>query len=266
MRKQFAYGASIGFSLIAITLGACSSSSGDDSSVATDSGSDVKVVADTGAGNQDSGGGDPACFDASTVLSFTTAPLPPAANQGKCASDDLVNQFLAACVNSTDAGAGAADAADAADPCDAFIAANSDCALCLGGYTAPDASAPANTPWPALLQIDENGDVVPAVSACIAAISTGTDTCKSNYADDDLCIQSGCGACSASDYSTCATDESTDPSTTCLTANPLDAACQAAINGVSQTDADTKCAASTTINTDADFDAVFLAVGRTLCE
>jgi hypothetical protein len=173
---------------------------------------------------------------------------------------------LAACISSaTDGGADAA--ADAGDACDAYIAANSDCALCLGGYSAPDAGTPPNSPWPALLQIDENGDVVPAVTACLAAISTGTDTCKSNYADDDLCIQSGCAACTSdADYSTCATDESTDPTTTCLTTNPLDAACQAAINAVSQTDADTKCAASTTISTNADFQAVFLAVGRTLCE
>lgn len=265
MRKQIAYGASIAFSLVAITLGACSSSSSPGATGGDASTSDVKAPSDTGV-TESPDGGDPACFDPSTVLSFSTAPLPPAANQGKCASDDLVNQFLAACISSAGSDGGTDAAADAGDACDAYIAANADCALCLGGYSAPDAAAPPNTPWPALLQVDEAGDVIPAVQACLAAISTGTDTCKSNYADDDLCIESGCAACSSTDFSTCATDESSDPTTTCLTTDPLDAACQAAINAISQTDADTKCAASTTINSDADFQAVFLAVGRTMCE
>ncbi len=265
MRKQIALGASILFGVFAISAGACSSTNSDDSSTGPDGSAPDRVLPDTGPAPD--AGGDPACFDPTQVLSFSTTPLAPKANQGACASDDLINQFLAACITTGDAGT-PDDAGDAAtvDPCEAYIDANASCALCLGGYSPADAGTPPNSPWPALLQVDANGDVLPAVAACIAAISTGTDTCKLNYASDDLCVQTGCGACSDTDYSGCATAETTDPTTTCLTSNPLDAACQAAINGVAQTDADSKCGASTQIQTQTDFSNVFLLVGKTLCE
>jgi hypothetical protein len=265
MRKQIALGASILFGVFAISAGACSSTTSSGSGPA-DSSTIDHVVPDSGPVAD--AGGDPACFDPSSVLSFTTTPLAPKANQGACASDDLINQFLAACISTADAGTTAADSGDAAavDPCEAYIDANASCALCLGGYSPADAGTPPNSPWPALLQVDSNGDVLPAVAACIAAISTGTDTCKLNYATDDLCTQTGCGACSDTDYSGCATAESTDPTTTCLTSSPLDSACQAAINGVSSSDADSKCGASTQIQSQTDFANVFLLVGKTLCE
>jgi hypothetical protein len=266
MRKPIGLAAAIFFGLAATGAGSCSSSA--DLPIADAGGTHCcdtcKCPFYGPYPDADADEGDVACFDPSTVLSFTTAPLPPAANQGKCASDDLVSQFLAACIQV--AADGGADAGDGGDACDVYLQTNPDCATCLGDFSAADAGAAPASPWPALLQIDQAGHTIPNVAACLAAISTGTDTCKSNYANDDLCLESGCGACAASDFSACAAAETTGQTSTCVTTNPLDSACQAALNAVSQTDADTKCAASTTINTDADFAAVFMTVGRTLCE
>lgn len=268
MRTQIALGAAVGFGILVTAASGCGKV---DDAASVDAGVDAASLRD-GEGPIPYDGNccgpplwDVACFDPSTVLSFTTPPLPPVANQGKCASDDVVTQFYEACV-ATAADAGPDASVDAGETCDAFIAANSACALCLGGYPNPDAAAPPPAPWPALLQIDQAGHTIPSVAACLAAISTGTDTCKSNYANDDLCLESGCGACSATDFSSCVAAQSTDPTSTCLTSNPLDSECQAALNAVSQTDADTKCAASTTINSEADFQAVFTTVAKTLCE
>ncbi|MEO7109053.1 MAG: hypothetical protein ABI183_01335, partial [Polyangiaceae bacterium] len=253
LRKRIVLGLAFGLTTIALTTDGCG---GD---VATspppDAGADVRepirdaqgplVDADCCGPNH----WEETCFDPSTILTFTTAPLPPTANQGKCASDALLTQFFDACVaNAGDAGVG-----DGGEMCADYIQTNPDCALCLGGDSAPDAGTPRPSSWPAILQIDSAGHVVPNVAACLAAISNGTDTCKSNYANDDLCLESGCEACAATDFSTCATTQTTDPTSSCLTANPLDSACQAALNAVPQTDADSKCAASTTINTQADF-------------
>ncbi len=254
--------AALAFGVIGVLGNGCSSSSttvtsGD--AAATDG---AKKDTGTIGGGDATTGGDTACFDASSVLSFTTAPLAPAANQGKCTNAQQITDFFTACITQGDAG-GDPDAAGAA--CDNFIAANAACSLCVAGFSAPDAGTPPASPWPALLEINQTGNVVPNVAACLAAISTGTDTCKSNYANDDLCLESGCGACSATDYSACATAESTDPTSTCLTNNPLDSACQAALNGVSQTDADSKCAASTQIQSETDFQNVYSIVAGTLC-
>ncbi len=262
MRKRIVAGVAFCFGIFSIGGAACSSSSNGAAPI--DASSDARIYPPPGDAAVPCGGGD--IFDRSSVLTFTTPPLPPVANQEKCASDDLVSQFLAACNPFRDV-----DAADAGDICDAFISANADCARCLGGYSAPDASAPPNSPWPALLQIDQQGHTIPNVAACVAAISTGADTCKSNYANDDLCAESGCGPWfGAPEYAECYYAETSDyacpQSTTCLYDNPIDAACQAAIAAVSPTDADAKCGASTQIQSDADFELVFLKVGRTLCE
>lgn len=255
--------AALAFGTIGVLANGCSSSSTSSNPGDAAAASDAKHDTGTGTGGDGStgGGGDTACFDPSTVLSFTTAPLAPAANQGKCANAGLITSFFTACITQGDAGT--PDAADTT--CDDFIAANQACSLCVAGFSPPDAGAPPASPWPALLEIDQAGHVIPNVAACLAAISTGTDTCKSNYANDDLCLESGCGACSSTDFSACATAETTDPTSTCLTSNPLDAACQAALNGVSQTDADSKCAASTTINSQTDFQNVYTTIASTLC-
>jgi hypothetical protein len=255
--------AALAFGVIGVVANGCSSTSTSaNPSDAAGGGSDgAKKDGGTTPTDGSTGTGDTACFDPSTVLSFTTAPLAPAANQGKCASAALITQFFTSCITQGDAGT--ADAADTT--CDDFIAANQACSLCVAGFSPPDAGAPPASPWPALLEIDQAGHVIPNVAACLAAISTGTDTCKSNYANDDLCLESGCGACASTDFAACATAETTDPTSTCLTTNPLDAACQAALNGVAQTDADTKCAASTTINTQTDFQNVYTTIASTLC-
>jgi hypothetical protein len=258
MRKQMVAGIAFYFGIFSIGGSACSSSSSGVAPIDAGKDSSLSIQPDAGSciGNGD-------IFDPSSVLSFTTAPLASKANQGKCASDDLVSQFLAACNPFPDVDAGP----DAGNGCDAFISANADCARCLGGYSAPDASAPLNSPWPALLQIDEQGHAIPSVAACAAAISTGDDTCKSNYANDDLCAESGCGPWFGTpDYAACYQEQTTSPCSTCLYDNPIDAACQAAIAAVSPADADAKCGASTQIQSDADFELVFLKVGRTLCE
>jgi hypothetical protein len=254
--------AALAFGVIGVLGNGCSSSSTQ--VVAGDAGGGDAKKPDAGGtpGDGSTGGGDTACFDASSVLSFTTAPLAPKANQGACTTAQQITDFFTACITQGDAG-GDPDAEGS--QCDAFIAANQACSLCVAGFSPPDAGTPPASPWPALLEIDQAGHVVPNVAACLAAISTGTDTCKSNYANDDLCLESGCGACSATDYTACATAESTDPTSTCLTNNPLDSACQAALNGVSQTDADSKCAASTQIQSQTDFQNVYSIVAGTLC-
>jgi hypothetical protein len=249
-----------------MTAPACSSSS-NPAVPAADAAPDVgvdahlPVVADTGPC---AGGDDPACFDPSSVVSFTVPPLPPAANQGLCASDDLLQQFLNACVY--DFGADAAS-----DPCVAYTQANPECARCLGGFSAPDAGSAAPSPWPALLQIDTAGDALPNVAACVAAISTGTETCKSNYTNNALCGLSGCATCSSTDEDACMNEQTTDylcANSTCLEANPLDNACIAAILTVkvSEDQGELKCGWGDSIIAVKDFNAVFLKVGRTLCE
>jgi hypothetical protein len=266
MRKQIALGAALGFGFLLTAAGGCGKVTDDGAldagAVATADGQ-VWPVFDGNCCPPPRW--DVACFDPTSVLTYTTPPLAPAANQGKCASDDVIAQFYAACV-AVAADAGPDASGDAGETCDAFIAANAACALCLGGYSDPEAGPPPSSPWPALLQIDQAGHTIPNVAACLAAISTGTDMCKSNYANDDLCLESGCDACSATDFSACATTQSTDPTSTCLTNNPLDHDCQAALNAISQSDADSKCGASTQIQSQADFETVFTLVAKTMCE
>jgi hypothetical protein len=274
MRKRIVVGLAVGFGFFSIVVGACSSDPGVNQGPFD--GSVEASLSDRRGTVGDPDGlpgpcGDCACFDPAGVISPASTLLPPTANQGKCASDDLITQFLAACapehVGAIDAGLDASVGVDAGETCSDFVQTNPDCALCLGGKSPADAGAVAPFPWPALLTTDTKGDVIPNVAACLAAISTGTDTCKSNYAGDDLCLESGCGAgCVSADFSACATAETTDPTSTCLTGYPVDAACVTALNAITEADAVSKCAASTTINTNADFDAVFLTVGRTLCE
>lgn len=277
MRASFVVAVAVGFGSMLALAQACSSN--DNAPAAVDAGSDAlgdaPIVGDETPVQCTGGSGDVACFSPSSVVTFLTTAGVPTANQGACASDDLVAQFFAACVTSADAGTPIADAGDDGaaddgatpiDPCDAFIAANSDCAQCLGGSGAPDAGVVPTAPFPALVQIDPAGDLAPAVAVCLAAISSGTDTCKQNYASDDLCARSGCSACDSTDNAACLTAEMTNPLSTCACTSPVDSTCSAAIAAVPQATADDACGASTTITSSADEQAVFMKVGRTLCE
>ncbi len=269
MRKQIALGVALAFGFLVTAAGGCGKVTDD--GAADDAGSDAENsdahLEPFGDATCCSGPlWQPTCFDPSGILVFELTPLPPIANQGKCASDDLIAQFLASCVSrAVDAGADVDGSVDAGQACDAFVAANYDCALCLGAGSLVDAGTTA-TPWPALIPIDTKGDWVPAVAACVAAISPATDTCRYEYVDNDLCLQTGCSACTVIDFSACATAESTDPASTCLIAYPLDHDCEAALNTVSQGDADSKCGASTQILNDSDFNNVFTLVAKTMCE
>lgn len=222
---------------------------GDDTVVvAADASTDVRVIRDVTTDDGpvrapfDSGPcGNPPCFDPSSTLSFTTPPPAPTANQGKCADDDLISQFLSVCIEQD--GERFLDAGNAA--CNAFVVANQECSTCLAGIAAPDAGATPLAAWPAVVSYTAGGgELAPDVAACVAAISSASDDCKKGYAS----------------ISTCA-------ATICLNNNPsVDDACIAAIAAVPKADADSKCAASTPITTNADFANVFLTVGRTLCE
>ncbi len=275
MRTQIAFLAAVGFGCFGLVAPACSSN--DAAAPAVDAAADVAYVPplDGGAIDADtcgSGLDDAVCFNASATLTPDPTTLAPVAHQNKCASDDLVAQFLAACLpvpsaGLFDAGVESDDSGvDAGPSCDAFVAANPDCAQCLGGLSISDGGTPAPSPWSALLPIDDVGHVLPAVAVCVAAISTATDTCKSNYASDNLCAQSSCSGCAATDLSACEKTQLADPISTCLCTYPIDTTCTAAISAVSTSDANTQCGAGTTINTDSDFDDVFTTVGRTLCE
>jgi hypothetical protein len=274
MRASFVVGIAVGFGSMLVLAQACSS---NDTSPSADAGTDALVFDGPVTGDEtpvqcSGGSGDVACFSPSSVVAVPTTSVVPTADQGACASDDLVSQFFVACVANADAGAPIVDAGDGGDgaapldPCDAFIAANSDCAQCLGGFGAPDGGVVPTSPWPALIAIDPAGDVAPAVANCVAAISSGSDTCKQNYASDDLCARSGCSACDSTDNAGCLTAEMTNPFSTCACTSPVDATCSAAIGAVPQATAAAACGASTTIASNADLEAVFMKVGRTLCE
>lgn len=227
------------------TNAALAGSGGDPSASASDGGTPRSP--DAGRGT------DVACFDADYIMSFEPPPAPPEANQGKCANDDVIAQFTTTCLTWSGAGVSADNEA-----CIAFSDANASCASCL-------AAAP-HAPWPAFIPYVNTRDGVPAVAACVAAISTGTDTCKSSYATRDLCARGACRPCDADDFASCVTAEMTDPASTCAIQNPLDDDCTLAIAGVSVADADSKCAADATIQSSADFDAAFMRVAKTLCE
>lgn len=279
MKYSFAIAIAVGLGSVLALAQACSSSS-DGGAPAADAGLDaldeLAVSDDDAPANCSGGAGDTACFSPSDVVTFNSTSAAPTANQGVCASDNLVAQFFDACVTNADAGAPVTDAGDAGDassdgsspldPCDAFIAANSDCALCLGGFGAPDGGVVPIAPFPALIQVDRSGDVAPAVAVCVAAISAGTNSCKQNYASLNLCAQSGCNDCASADNAACISAETTNPLSSCVCATPVDSACTAAIAAVSSTTADDECGASTTIASSADLQAVFVKVGRTLCE
>lgn len=260
---------SIGLGAAALALGVlgligngCSSSSssttgGGDGSTPTDAGKgkETGTVGDTGTG-----GGDPACFDSTGFFALDpTKVAAPGLGQNVCAAGDITT-IIADCFHSA---ADAGPAVDGPTQCDADLIAHGSCGECILGFSEfPDGGGQEGPNYPAALQISQDGNVVPNTFGCIAALSTGTATCKANFNALAECAVSTCSNCADADYSGCVDAELSDPTATCLQQFPdADSACLDAINtAASSTDATNKCASGQT-----DFNAALTTIATSLC-
>lgn len=200
------------------------------------------------------------CFDSTAFFAFDpTKVAAPTLGQNVCAADDI-STMLPDCFHLTpDAG----PPTDGPTQCDADVLAKPACAACLLGYTElPDGGREQGPTFAAALQIAQDGNVVPNTFGCIAALSTGTPTCKANFNALAQCAVSTCSYCADADFSACVDTELSDPTATCLQQFPdVDSACLDAVNTAAATpDATSKCASG-----EKDFTTALTTVATSLC-
>lgn len=253
--------AALALGVFGIIGNGCSSSS---SSVTSDGGGgggeggkDAKAPIDGSGG--DSG---PACYDTSGAFTYLFGA--PVAHQNVCNATQI-GDFLTACFSP-----------GTAATCDAWHNANPNCSLCIDGFgPAPDSGVvfdagpnfdggAANIPYPATVQVDQTTGLTSAnLDGCIAALSTGDDTCKKDDCNLSVCIQSSCSTCDQADtaaQTACLNAAQGDTSANgCPSLITLDSTCQSALTA-SQTANGTACGASATT-----FQDQYTAVATTLC-
>jgi hypothetical protein len=188
---------------------------------------------------------------------------PPQLNQGLCGAGEIQG-FIDACIDN------ATDAADAGGVCTAYVLAHASCVACIEGplnsATVPDASSPTTYPAPAIFQ---GTDYTYLNSAgCIAAISSsGSDTtCTAAASNLQNCASLNCESCLAGDdanddATTACENYAVDDTTVCGASYAPTAACESAINAVSDSDVQTKCGLSSS----GTFEAGILGVATAFC-
>lgn len=173
------------------------------------------------------------CYDEEGALAQEgTAPVRSA---GKC-TDAQITELDKQCLG-------------AATTCDAFIAANKDCARCILG--ALDGDDAATTPIGALISVSEDS-VSPNTASC-AAIFIGKPECAAKLAIQEVCLASACALCEDDTSDTSCRKEAA--AGICKTV--VDTACTQAVESRA---AEWEAACS-----GADFDAAYPKVAKFLC-
>lgn len=197
---------------------------GEEAGPAADAARDARVPDATSRG----------CYDEQGALPING--VAPSARPGKC-TPEQVTELKQKCLGPGSTG------------CDAYIAANRDCAQCVFGALQGDNAS--TTPVPALMPVSADS-VFPNVAAC-AALVLGRPDCAVKMTKQVVCLQSACSKCTNdADDTTCSASASAG---ICKTL--IDKACNDAINaGVAQWEPTCRGAA---------FDDTFAKVSNYLC-
>ncbi len=174
-----------------------------------------------------------ACFDEEGALSLVG--IAPVRGAGKC-TDTQITELEKQCLDS-DAG------------CDAFIAANKDCARCILGALKGDDDK--TTPIGALIPVSET-DVAPNTASC-AAIVIGRPDCAAKLAIQEVCLASSCSLCESKETDDACQKEAA--AGICKTV--MDAACTQAVESRAS-EWQAQC-------NGADFASAYPKVARFLC-
>lgn len=193
---------------------------------------------DGGKPPKSDGGPVEACYAEDGLLEING--IAPTKSSGKCSPSQLID-VDAKCISDT-------TATDA--DCQAYIAANENCARCVFG--ALDGDTEATVPMPALITVSEEGAILPNVYAC-AALVIGKPDCALKLTKQEVCLESACGLCEGDDgYSACRTEAATK-----ACKDVMDATCTKAVE-----DAETQW---TALCDGKDFDEAFKKVGTYMC-
>lgn len=208
--------------------------------------------------------GAPTCFDGDSILGlweFTG----PVAHQNRCTP-----QQIAAIANAcfgvdggdadaaiVDGGADVSTALDAGSPCATFTANNFDCAACINGAAYDGGSY---SPSPVVIGVSaDSAEQTINIAGCVASLSTANATCKQSYENLQLCADTACSVCPASDLQACL-GYAKSPQTECTESETVDPTCNTLVTSVPQNDQQTECAAGS-----SDFATQLAIVASTMC-